>query len=122
MRAAMLALAACGNSAAAIDAPSAGDAPAIDAFALVNGRARALDLRLDSQHMPMPGDRPFTNTAATVRQPDGSWAPVSVAADGSFSFAMPDARSYRLRIAADGGVPTELALGSPSLDFVGRYT
>ena len=117
----MLALAACGSPAAVADAPSP-DAPgASDAFALVNGRARALDVRLDSQHLPMPGDQPFVNLAATLRQPDGTWAPVTVAADGSFSFAMPDARSYRLRLAADGGLAVELALGSPSLDYIGRY-
>jgi len=120
MRAAVLALAACGSPAAVVDAP-APDAPPLDAFALVTGRAHAIDFRNDSQHMPGAGDQPFSTATATLRQPDGTWAPLPLAADGSFSFAMPDARSYRVRITADTGVPTELQLGTPAIDYVLRY-
>src|SRR5512135_3909432 len=102
MRVAILALAAgCGGSASAPDAPGAEAAP-LDAFALVAGRMRADDMRDDAQHLPVAGDAAFTSASAQLRQPDGTWAAVDIASDGSFSFAMPDARHYRLALSADG--------------------
>jgi hypothetical protein len=111
--------AACGSSGNAPDAPIA-DAAAIDAFATVTGRYAVRDQRDDPTFMPTVEDRAFMQVAARLHQPDGTWTPLAVAADGTFAFPIPDSRTYRVGLAADGGNEFELQLDTAQLDLAGR--
>ena len=62
----------------------------------------------------------YNSLVASVREPDGTWAQLAVAADGTFSFAADG--SYRLQLAADGGRPLELQLAAPHLDLAGSIS
>jgi hypothetical protein len=113
-RAVVAIVAACGGSHA--HPPDAVPDAGVDA-AMISAHDVVRDLRDDMQALPIVDERPYNSLVASVRQPDGTWTPVAVAADGTFSFAADG--SYRLQLAADGGRPLELQLAAPHLDLAG---
>jgi hypothetical protein len=112
-RAVVAIVAACGGSHA--HPPDA--EPDTGAAAMVMSRDVARDLRDDMQALPIVDERPYNSLVASVRQPDGTWSPLAVAADGTFSFAADG--SYRLELSADGGRTLELQLAATHLDLAG---
>jgi hypothetical protein len=100
---------------AAIDA--AVDAPSFD----VTGHAIVRDAINDALHQPTVVELPWHSITASVELADGSTPPVTIAADGTFSFPRTAAdQPYRLTVVTDNGAPVEYQLAAPHVEIAGR--